>query len=113
MKAILIDPYTNTVSEVEHNGDYREIYKKIDCECFTCVNIEDDDTIFVDDEGLLKLTEETRFFVFDGYPQPLAGKGLVLGTDDAGETVAVKATLQEIRERVKFYSIHEVRRLGM
>ena len=29
MKAILIDPFDQCVSEVDYNGDYKEIYKLI------------------------------------------------------------------------------------
>jgi len=53
MKAILINPFNQTITEVEYSGDYKEIYKLIECSTFDCVNIDDDNTLFVDDEGLL------------------------------------------------------------
>src|SRR5512143_3417531 len=107
MKAILIDPFDETVTEVEHNGDYRQIYTLLShpehkVDCFTVVQIHQGDAIFVDDEGLLK--NPKRFFVWKGYPQPLAGKGLILGTDDEGNSVDAVATVDEVKKRVSFVS---------
>lgn len=112
MKAILIDPFNETVTEVEHNGDYKHIYALLShpdhpVDCFTVVRIEYDDAIFVDDEGLLK--DPKHFFVLEGYDQPLAGKGLVLGTNVVGESVSPVSTLEDVRKRVSFR--HDIRLL--
>jgi hypothetical protein len=61
----------------------------------------------VDDEGLLKPQE--GFFIYEGYRQPLAGNGLVLGTDEEGESVDPKMTLEELKSRVTFMDNFEVR----
>jgi len=58
MRAILIDPFNETVTEVEHNGDYREIYKLLSHETvkvdtFTVIGIDHNDAIYVDDNSLL------------------------------------------------------------
>ena len=99
-KAFLIDPVAQAITEVEFNGDYREIYKLIDASLFTTVAITEDDAIFVDDEGLLQ--DGQRFFMVEGYPQPLAGHGLVLGCDDEGETVAPRISLSELKRRISW-----------
>lgn len=102
MKAILIDPFERKLSEVEYSGDYKQIYEHIDCHNFDCVRISSKgDTIFVDDEGLISCKVQC-FFGFIGYPQPLAGKGLVLGTDINGESVDTTMTLEEMRKLVKW-----------
>lgn len=86
MKAYLIDPFEKQITEVEHNGDYKQIQEFIEADLFTVVRINDfGDVLYVDDEGLLK-EEGQAFFLFDGYPQPLAGKALVLGTTTEGES---------------------------
>jgi hypothetical protein len=88
MRAILVDPYAEKVSTVDHDGDYRSIYKLIDCRTFTTLRLNaQDDTLYLDDEGLLTMTERSKFILFKGYPQPLVGKGLILGTDQHGESV--------------------------
>lgn len=101
-KTILIDPFTRTVSEVEYNGQYKHIYDLIQCDTYDAARInQHGDAIFVDDEGLFK--EEQAFFWHEDYPQPLAGRGLLLGcraTD--GETIAPTTTLEEVRSKVQF-----------
>jgi hypothetical protein len=101
MKAFLIDPFTQTINEVDYNGDYKSIYSlisssAINVDTFTCVNLnEQEDTIFVDDEGLLKDLNSQRFFTVNGHV--LAGKGLVLGTNEEGESVSPKITIEQLR----------------
>ena len=34
MKAILINPHKETITEVEYSGNYKEIYDLIDCRTF-------------------------------------------------------------------------------
>jgi hypothetical protein len=100
-KAILIDPFKRTVSEVDWNGDYHHIYQLTDCDTFDVARINaKGDGIFVDDEGLFK--EEQAFFVYNGYGNPLAGKGLILGSDREGESVKPHVTLKEVQEKVAF-----------
>lgn len=110
MKAILIDPFNETVTEVEHNGDYRHIYELLShpehpVDCFTVVGIEHNDAIFVDDEGLLK--DPKHFFVWEDYAQPLAGRGLVLGTNDEGDSISPKSKIEDVKKRVSFR--HDIR----
>ena len=106
----LIDPYTNSVKRVEVKGDYKAIYPFIDCQTFDIARVENNgDGIYVDDEGLLTLTPETRFFTYDGYPNPLAGKGLMLGCNRAGDSINVKLSLAAVTKKIKFYSLAEIR----
>jgi hypothetical protein len=107
IKAILIDPFACTVTEVEHDaGNYREIYRLIShpahhVDLFTtaCTHLlPPGDAVFVDDEGLLK--GATAHFTFGG--EPLAGKGLILGSDSMGETAAPRITLEQAKAMVEF-----------
>lgn len=102
MQAILIDPYKEELRAVEYNGDYKQIYEHIKADCFTLVRLANDDDVFVDDEGLLKVTPETKFFMLRDYPQPLAGYGLILGNDEEGESVDVHHTVEFYRPQVQF-----------
>lgn len=97
MKAYLIDPFAQSVTEVEYSGDYNQIYRLIDCSVFTTVEFNDfADTVFVDDEGLIN-GKQQEFFLISGYRQPLAGKGLILGTNDMGESVEPSITLDQAK----------------
>lgn len=107
MKAILINSEKRQVSEVEYNGDYKEINRLIGSEVF-CIGayLPNDDCVFVDDEGLLK--EPKFFFKVPSYPNPLAGNGLVLGTNGFGESTSAKSKLEELKKQILFEDINTV-----
>lgn len=107
MKAILIDPVTQKVSEVEHNGDYKEIYKLLsdpandmNVRLFEIIDLGKGETLFVDEEGLLH--NPKFFFKWDTYRQPLAGRGLILGTNRAGDSTSTKLTVADVEKHVRY-----------
>ncbi|MFN7323068.1 MAG: hypothetical protein ACK5SP_02225 [bacterium] len=96
MQAYLINPFAQTITQVEYTGNYQQIYDLIDAETFDVARInEHGDGIFIDDEGLIR-EKDQAFFKHKEYPQPLAGLGLVLGCDDEGESVAPFVTINEL-----------------
>lgn len=120
MKAILIDPFCVeelgggmvmaiqphlAVREVEIEDGIEGIYKALShplhpVNCFDCVRLNDaGDVIYVDDEGLWQNAD--RWFVVDGYQQPLAGRGLVLGTDERGRSTPPKVSLRTVKNLVR------------
>lgn len=109
-KAILIDSTNNEIREVEIGDDYREISKTIGCDLFTVVHIGGINDVYVDDEGLLTLTRDSRFFHLKPYPEPLAGNGLILGCNDEGESISTDLSIEDVRSRVTFLSLDDVRR---
>lgn len=113
MRAILIDPKNRTVTEVNYTGDYRNINTHIQADCFDIVRIgdENDNTIFVDDEGLINdKARDVGFFRFDGdNPMALAGYGLILGTDAEGESIECNLSVADVYSRVAF---GELARMG-
>ncbi len=107
MRAILIDPYKREITEVDISGDFMEIYKflsndMVKVSTFTTgMTWDNRDILYVDDEGLFK--NGSPFFDIgraDG--QPLAGMGIIMGGNSAGESVSVKASLKEIQELVRW-----------
>lgn len=104
MRAVLIDAKSRTVTDVDYSGDYKDIYKLIGCDLFTLVrNLPDGDELFVDDEGLLKLTGDSPFFSIPWYPSPLAGSGLIVSADNAsGDTTDAKHDAAFYRQHVRF-----------
>ncbi len=105
MKAYLIDPKEQTITQVEHdNSDYKNISRTIGCQYFTTVTLnEHDDTIYVDDEGLLLMDIKYMFQLDHNENFCYAGKGLVLGTDEEGESCEPTITLEELKQRVTRY----------
>jgi hypothetical protein len=117
MKAILIDTQNQTVREVEveqKNGSpLQSMYQHIGCELVDVVNIDDKNDVFVDEEGLLKLDDNSRFFILDGFFQPLAGNGLIVGLDSKnGKSISTTLTVEEVAEMVIFADINTLRTLN-
>jgi hypothetical protein len=96
VRAILIDPFACTVTETEYDGSkgLAEVYALLSHETMPVDlvtaaysgHLQGRDVIYVDDEGLMKSPQ--RFFKYSGNPQPLAGKGLIVGTDADGNTIS-------------------------
>lgn len=100
MHAYLIDPFTRTIEQVPYSGHYSDIYRLTQCDTFTVVGLPRNDALYIDDEGLLCDLTQQAFFRVAGYPTPLAGRGLILGTDDEGDTTNPKLTIEDIRHAV-------------
>ena len=100
IKAILIDPFTETVEVVDYSGDWEDIGGLLECRYFDVVRIDDSETLYVDDEGLYE--ENQRFFRWDGYHSPLAGRALILGTDEEGESIDTDMETEDVEKLVTF-----------
>jgi hypothetical protein len=96
----LIDPGARSITPWSYNGDWRTIAPaiRIGQSPFTIVEIGGGDVIYVDDDGLLKPLD--WFFAIKGGHQPFAGCGLVLGSDEEGETVSARIELHELKRRI-------------
>jgi len=106
MKAYLIDPFEKAITEVNYSGNWEDIAPMIGCDYFTAVQLNDDeDTVFVDDEGLLKDQSEMHYFrikMEPNYEQVIAGKGLVLGTNAEGESVEPLCNIEWLEGVISF-----------
>lgn len=106
MRAYLIDPETCTIGPVDlpDQGDrLPRIYKLLGCDTITAVHLDHNNALYVDDEGLLKPLR--HFIAFAGYPEPLAGKALVVGTTPDGADAAPTLTLEKLRASVAFVEL--------
>lgn len=112
-KAILINVNEQTITEVQvvqdSKGSYlKSIYNHLGCQLFNIVNINSKNDVYVDDEGLLNLTEESMFFRLKGYPQPLAGNGLVMGYNpEDGESIDTTMTIEQVKETIVFMNVRD------
>ncbi len=102
MRAILIDPFAETITEIDYSGDYRDIYKliRIEDRPFIILQIAYHENMFLDDEGLYQPGQ--RFFRFAGYAGTLAGCGLIIGEDEDGESAATELPLAWVEQKVSF-----------
>jgi hypothetical protein len=87
LRAVLVDPVARTVTDIEIEKGLDGMYEAIGCELVALVRLKDgsEGDLWVDDEGLLKLTPESRFFVIHK-SSALTGKGLILGSTEEGES---------------------------
>ena len=104
MKAYLINPSDCTVREVDYDGDWKSIAPLLDCRLFDVVRIgADGDCLYVDDEALLAIPDEgADFFRIDGYPQPIVGRALYLGTDGEGNSTPPRAPIADVLRACRF-----------
>lgn len=113
MKAILIDPYSETITETQIN-DWREIAPALDCDLFTTVTLSfkngfPEETLYVDDCGLITgEIQDKKFIRLEGYGAPLAGKALILSTNEEGESRGTKMEVEEVKSKVKFMDYFQV-----
>lgn len=106
MQALLVDPANLSVSTVElpDTGDkLLTIYKHLQCDTFDAILLPSGDALYTDDEGLLKPLQ--HFFAVRGMPEPFAGRGLLVGTDDRGRSITPTTTLQELTNNVRFIEL--------
>lgn len=116
-KGILIDVKNETITEVQV-GDYKDIQKKIGCDLFDVVQIDEENDVYVDDEGLLSVDKDSKFFGFKGSNVKLAGNGLVLGNNrNTGDSKNTTLTVEYLKERIEFFNLEQTKayliRVGM
>ncbi len=113
MKAVLIDSVNKVVSDVEYDGDYRSIYALINCQAFDVVALPSGDDCWIDDEGLLSLTDESPFFIYDGRAV-YAGSGLILGSNhDTGDSTDAGNDASYYRPLISFTTRGELAQRGL
>ena len=79
--AYVLDPETTIFKPVELQVDLgiRPLYAIIGCRLLEVVRFDERHTLFVDEEGLQNGL--TAFTIFEGFPQPIAGKIVLVGGD--------------------------------
>ena len=102
-KAILINPFKQTLSEIELDlNRLPDIYAEIECDTFDCRAFGKGDVIVVDDNGLLKDTDEQAYFYFGVGEEviTLAGKALIVGGRSDGSWGSPAIDLRDIAELI-------------
>ena len=113
MKAYLIDPKQQTITQVEHDAsNYKNISRTIGCSYFTTVVLnEHDDTIYLDDEGLLYMDIKYMFQIDNNENFIVLNKSSVIsvqgGTKSKKNLVDIFSK-SEIFRGTKPYSVHRL-----
>jgi hypothetical protein len=96
IQAILIDPFTETLSYVlvqEHN--LQDYYDIMQCTCFDIVRLGGGVIMFLDDEGVLK---ENRYFKLGS--ANFAGRSIVANETEDGGTTDCQVTIEQVSENL-------------
>ena len=109
MRGILINPWTKEITEVQVEEGLQAMYvllsnpaPEVRVDCFAIGFMwQNGDTLYVDDEGLFKAQ---AFFSVNGQAQAMTGRGLILGSDDEGNSVDIKSSLTDIQNEIRFIS---------
>jgi hypothetical protein len=101
--AIKIDPYSSMVSQIQIRPDLQSMYEQMRCKLITAVYLDDVNCMYLDDEGLLVDPASQAYFSLQGFDQPFAGIGLIVGTDVRGNSANTTENLFRISERVHFH----------
>ena len=107
-KAIQINSELGTLQYVYLGDDFNEIYPFIgeQCSTFACpVIFENQDALYVDDEGLYN--DYKHGFCMDEWSYPILGNALILGTDEDGNSVDCKMTIEYFKDKLLFGSISQ------
>lgn len=101
MKAIHINAEKQTITEINING-LSGMQDAVGGYIAVAHGPNDKNTIYVDDEGLLK--GYNYGFEYNGAHQPFAGNGIVCGIDyETGESTDCTLTIDEIKKNVRFF----------
>lgn len=110
IRAILIDPFTETVSQVTLvDTKLQTYYNLLGCDLITMAGLANGVDMILDDEGLLKDQKTQAYFKMGIGSQPFAGKALIVGTDEEGNTVSLpeSVTTEKVFQRVIFFKPSE------
>jgi hypothetical protein len=100
-KAILINANDQTIKEIEIADGLNPIYDAMGCKIFECVNLDKNNTLYIDEEGLLK--SERKFWTYNDYM--FVGSALILGFEHhTGNSISTNLTSQEVKNKIKFVS---------
>ena len=109
-KAILINAKAKTVTQVEVGEGIQDIYKHLECHTFDVVNLGRGVGCYVDDESLLKtayidddgVKHNMNGFSFAGMDTPLMGNGLIMGSNDEGESIDSPISVEQVARVLTF-----------
>jgi hypothetical protein len=105
LRGLLIDPYQKQVHEVSVKNDIHDWYRFLDCQILDVAHLGDYQglpiDVWVDDEGLLH-KPMPPCFRWGSYPNPLAGYGLILSSDQAGESISTNIELRVMGRFLRF-----------
>jgi len=103
VRAIRIDSNSGKIEVIDIDGKLQAIKAAIRCQWIEAVRpsiLLGEDILYVDEEGLLH--GENLFFKIAGFAQAIAGNGLILGTDEEGDSADCETPIGLVSQCVEF-----------
>lgn len=101
MRAILIDPFKESVTAIETKAGLDDLYEILKCDLITVIRWDKGNALIIDDEGLLLDKEDQEYWWVSGYDQPFAGRGIIIG-DSYGENKSTDLKIEDIVPLISF-----------
>lgn len=101
LKGIKIDVATKSVYEVEVEPGLHGLYEQIGCSLVGRVELDNQNDLWYDDEGLLTepIPPAFRLRLWQGR---IVGNALIMGYTDEGDTVSTNRTVADFINQVQF-----------
>jgi hypothetical protein len=105
MRALVLDPNEGSIQIINIGSGFQAIRDAISSEQRTCNMIAalpvpiEGHVVYIDDEGLLQ-SEVGKGTLFKDYRQPIAGRIVILGSNDEGEDLDASITLPELAQHI-------------
>lgn len=110
MKAIKIDVLQKEIYEIRINHGLDAIYEAIgnQCSLFCCPFVlPNRDTFYLDDEALCFGLDYIKGG-FSVMGNTYVNNAIILGTDEEGESIDVKTTVEDLKKIISFHSVAEL-----
>ncbi len=113
-KGILINPQTREISEIalDTENSLEQLYHLIGCTMVDAVRLDNGDTAWIDDEGLLHAGQHF-FDMPDLIPSPIGGCCVITGTDMDGRNIDYQHDLIKIMQSVRWLTTQQAMELLM
>ncbi|MQB13173.1 DUF3846 domain-containing protein [Agrobacterium sp. ICMP 6402] len=95
----LLDPEAGTIQtvEIDARSAFAQTYTLIGCELVQVVPFDSHHVLVIDEDGLQDGL--TSFTIADGYPQPLAGKIVLVGAHNGERFTPLQITIEDAAKR--------------
>jgi hypothetical protein len=116
MRVIVINPWDQTVTEADHNGDYRDYYRllsgptldgypdaNVDCFDIAPINDAEGHIIFVDDNGLLSDTQ--AYFALGKQGARFGGRGVISRSNADENEAGATINIDDVRTAITWLPI--------
>lgn len=111
MRAILIAADKRQITEISIEEKPTELQAAVGGYIETAFSFDNEDTVYVNEEGLLQRPLGQHWFTITGGHQPFIGNGILIGHNEDGEAADAKSGLDEIQRAVTFLTLDEAVRI--